>query len=265
MKLELLPLLKIQQDLHRLPRGYGRFKAYLQTLTGGTDEIQVPLVGMNPMGKEHVASLIDDLIAWGAEDFVRELLLALEPSLTFFSGELKLGLVLTDDLKGGWTNTYLTDYAYRFEGAYDLKHHWALVPLWTSQAWSEASLKRAVLQVLYRTLYKRRFGLSKTLAEMMRQEGLASVFSGDRAELEPEMHDYVQELIRPLLETDHKPVCFACLFGDEAAAVVGYSSLGLPENAGFMLANLWAIDLQPLKILQNSPITINKDSRGQSG
>ncbi len=250
MKLNLLPMLEVQRDLHRLPRGPERFKSYIQTITGGKDEIQIPLVGMNPMGKEHVASLIDELMSWDAESFTQEILQELAPDLSFLSYELQLGLVLTDDLKGGWTNSILTDYAQRFENDYDLKHGWALVPIWTSQSWSKEGLRLAILTTLYRTLYKLRHGLPETLAEMLRQEGLASVFAGEILTLEPELLDYSKEVITPHLASAHKPICVACLYGDEAAASVGYSVLGLPEKAGFALAFYWAKEHEPLVALE---------------
>jgi hypothetical protein len=67
MNLTLLPLLRIQRDLHDIPRGMERFRAYLATMTEGSDDIVLPITGMNPMGKEHVAALLDDLLAADAE------------------------------------------------------------------------------------------------------------------------------------------------------------------------------------------------------
>lgn len=249
MQLSLLPLLEIQRELHSLPRGPERFKAYLQTITGGKDELQVPLAGMNPMGQEHVAKLIDELITWQAEAFTETVLKELTADLAFLKAKLQLGLVLTDDLKGGWTNSYLSDYAQRFENAYDLKHGWALVPIWTSKAWTKENLRTAILAGLYRSLYKLKHGLPQSLAEMMQQEGLAAAFADEQPELEPEMLAYVEEVIKAHLPSSHKPTCFACLYGDEAATSVGYPSLGLPERAGFTLAYLKHKTRNPLELL----------------
>ena len=136
MKLELLPLLKIQQTLHAVPRGPVRLKAYIEAITGGGDEVVAPLANMNPMGKEHVAELIDSLIAWDAEARVAEVLAVASDRLGGFDGVLKVGLVLTDDLGGGWTNRYLSDMTQRFKNAYGLENGLALVPVWTSQVWT---------------------------------------------------------------------------------------------------------------------------------
>lgn len=51
MKLEFVPLLQVQRDLYRMPRGMERFRAYIQTMVDPeTKDLQLPLVAMNPMG-----------------------------------------------------------------------------------------------------------------------------------------------------------------------------------------------------------------------
>ena len=160
MKLELLPLLQTQCDLYAVPRGPARFEAYIEALTGGGDEVVLPLANLNPMGKEHVAALVDSLLARDAEAGVAEVLAAAENRLAGLENTppneiLKVGLVLTDDLAGGWTNRYLTDMTGRFKNLYDVAHGLALVPIWTSEGWDDAALERAVLSTVYRALYKK--------------------------------------------------------------------------------------------------------------
>ena len=159
MPLELLPLLETQRDLHAIPPGPARFKAYIETITGGGDDLDVPLAGMNPMGKKHVAALIDNLIAQSAEMLVTQVLAKAEKRLGGLQETLQVGLVLTDDFGGGWTNRYLTDMTQRFKNAYDLEHGWALVPVWTSQVWTAEALEQAVSSTVYRALYKKVSGL----------------------------------------------------------------------------------------------------------
>jgi hypothetical protein len=47
---------------------------------------------------------------------------------------------------------------------------------------------------------------------------------------------YTREIIMPLLDTTDYPTQFAALWGDEAAAMFGYQSLGLSPYAGIALA-----------------------------
>ena len=45
-----------------------RFREYIKTMTDPeTGDLALPLVAMNPMGKDHVPALIDEYLALGAE------------------------------------------------------------------------------------------------------------------------------------------------------------------------------------------------------
>jgi len=70
--LNYVPLLQVQRDLYRIPRGGARFKAYLRTMIDpDTSDLRLPLTEMNPMGKEHIPRLIDDLLrqaGWDPRD-----------------------------------------------------------------------------------------------------------------------------------------------------------------------------------------------------
>ena len=70
MKLKYVPLVQIQRDLYRLPRGYERFREYLRTMSDAeTRDLNLPpLVGMNPMGKDHLPALLEALLAFDADD-----------------------------------------------------------------------------------------------------------------------------------------------------------------------------------------------------
>ena len=69
MKLEYVPLLPVQRELHGMPRGPGRFQQYLRTILNrdGTGLELPSLVVMNPMGKDHVTALLEALLALDAD------------------------------------------------------------------------------------------------------------------------------------------------------------------------------------------------------
>src|SRR4051812_29849178 len=105
MKLTHVPLLRIQRDLYRLPRGPDRFKAYLATLlTSDRSDLALPLSAMNPMGKDHLPPFLDAALALDAEGFAARAVADALPDLAVAAGDLRLGLVVADDLLGGWTN-----------------------------------------------------------------------------------------------------------------------------------------------------------------
>lgn len=238
MKLEFVPLLQMQRDLYDIPRGWTRFSDYLELMTGGTDDMVLPLSGMNPMGKPHVAAKLDALIALGAEEVAAKAVGEAERRLSQVSGELKVGIVIADDAQGAWTNRYLTETRHWFQNKGEVRRNWATVLVWTSEVYSsQEQVREEVLSSIYRILYLKQHGLANTLRQMMRQEGFAMAFAGAKQpSLDPEELAYSREVIQPYLDSEHFPTQFACLYGDEAAKSVGYEPQGLSTRAGYAVA-----------------------------
>lgn len=153
MKLEFTPLLQVQRDLYRLPRGWERFRAYLQTLVDPeTKDLQLPLSAMNPMG-------------------------------------------------------------------------------------SAQATREETLTAVYRAAHIQQHGFAVTLREIMAQEGYAMAMAGcSKPSLDDDELEYAREVIAPNLDSKDYPTIFTSLFGDAAAASLGYAPLGLSERAGFALA-----------------------------
>lgn len=237
MKLQVMPLLRVQRELYDIPLGRARFERYLDVMIGGSGDIVLPLGVMNPMGKAHVAAALDALIALGAEEVAAAAVADAGGRLSGLDGRLEVGLVVADDVEGGWTDRYLTETSHRFDNMGDVKRGWSVVLCWTSEAWSADRVREEVLASIYRSLYIRRHGLPKTLRRMMTQEGLAAAFAGMRQPtLDAEELAYTREVIRPHVDSTHFPSVFACLYGDEAARSVGYPALGLSARAGYAVA-----------------------------
>ncbi|MGI8550713.1 MAG: hypothetical protein ACR2PL_07990 [Dehalococcoidia bacterium] len=109
--------------------------------------------------------------------------------------------------------------------------------LWSSERATPDRVRAEVLAAIYRTRYLQQHALPKTLGQMMQQEGLAAVFA-DLAQPVFSSADLaaLRTAIDPYRGSAHFPTAFACLYGDDAARVVGYPPLGLPTLAGFALA-----------------------------
>lgn len=238
MFLELVPLLRVERELYEMPRGFARFRKYLATMQGGTDDVDLlPLVALNPMGKEHVAAVLDALLALDAEAVAAEAIAEAARRLRGVAGSLKVGLVVSDDAQGGWTQRQLTDARQRFEIDAALKRGWVTVLLWSSEPPAREAVRRQTLAAIYRSCYVLRHGEPRTLGQMLRQEGLAAVFAEQPPPaLTPEELTAIRSVIDPRRGETAYPVIVAALYGDAAAQTVGYPLLGLPENAGFTLA-----------------------------
>ena len=247
MKLEFVPLLKIQRDLYDIPRGFERFKEYLRTMTdpeGG--DLKFPLVAMNPMGKEHLPPFLDHLLAIDADRVGARALAEAESELRDDPGDYRACLVVSDDLKGGWTNRYASEYSYRFEQRAYYRRAWLAAILWTSEAYDTATVREELLQCVYRVAYVQRHGAPRTLEDMLAQESYAMRNAGaSRPRLDDDDLAYTREVLREYSAATDRATVFAALFGDVAARDLGYPPLGLSARAGLALA---AADFSALSI-----------------
>jgi hypothetical protein len=237
MELVVVPLLAVARELYETPRGMERFQQYLRTLTNGPDDVILPLVSLNPMGREHVVDALDALLALDAEGIAVSAVEEAERRLRHVDGDLRVGLTLADDVAGGWTQRSLTDMRHRFDVAAALKRRWAVALFWTSDTPTIEMIRAETLSAIYRSVYAQRHGIAGTLQQMLTQEGLAARFAGVRApDWSTDDLAAIRTAIEPYLQRTETPVTFACLYGDDAAHEVGYPPLGLPANAGFDLA-----------------------------
>ena len=149
MQLEYLPLLGVQRDLYRIPRGFTRFHEYICTMTDAdSGDLKIPLVAMNPMGKDHVPALLDELLAVDADRAAAEAVAAVAPSLSEVSGEFKVSLVVADDRKGGWTNRYASEFSNCFEVRAMTRRGFIVGLLWTSEPASVEYTRDIVTRLL---------------------------------------------------------------------------------------------------------------------
>ena len=233
-----LPLLEVQRELYLLPRGPERFAAYTELMTGPDDTLALPLAVLNPMAKAHVSERLEQLLALNAETLAADAIKLANGRLELPT-PIQLGLVVADDVAGGWTDRYLTDAAHRFEPG-ELRYGFATVLLWAGERYTAASLTEGVLAACYRTASILEHGRPKTLRHTMAQEGGAAAFAGTDLTLSADELTYTRAVVTPHLDTAAFPTVFACLYGDPAARSVGYAPLGLSRNAGFALARLEA-------------------------
>ncbi|MSP14415.1 MAG: hypothetical protein EXR62_15865 [Chloroflexi bacterium] len=240
MDLTLIPLLQVQHELYEIPRGMERFNKYIAAMTGGTDDIALPLVSMNPMGKEHILPMLDTLIGMGAEEIAATAIAAAARRfrhVTHSERRFQVGLVVVDDAKGGWTNRYFTEMGAYFAPQSYLKRGFITVSLWTSELWPEPRIYQQTLTYIYHSIYVLCCGQPQSLRQMMVQAGLAEEFAGTAsASLDPADLAYTREVIQPYLDATDQPTTFACLYGDAAAKSAGYPPIGLSAGAGYALA-----------------------------
>jgi hypothetical protein len=236
--LTVVPMLRPQRDLLDIPRGLARFRRYLEVMIGGTDDFVLPLQAFNPMSKPHVAEVLDALMGLNAEEIVVQAAVEAERRLGLGEVELRVGLVVVDDVGGGWTDRELIEaHGLRRVPTPVLRRGWLVIGYWAGEPVSERKVREEVLAGIYGQLDLQRHGAPQTLRQMMDLQGRALAFAGVTGPtLDAEELAYTHEVIGPHRETDDFPTAFACLFGDAAARRVGYTPLGLSPRAGVALA-----------------------------
>src|SRR5262245_7224127 len=238
MKLEFAPLLQVQRELYRMPRGMERFRAYLQTMVDPeTKDLGLPLGAMNPMGKDHVPALLDEYLGFDADSIAARAVAEAESRLGLVDGEFKVALVIADDAMGSWTNRYSSEFSARFGSKPLHRRGWITCALWTSETPSAQATREEALTAVYRAAHIQLHGFAVTLRELMAQEGYAMAMAGcSKPSLDEDELEYTRGVIARHLDTKDYPLVMTSLFGDVAAASLGYAPLGVSERAGFALA-----------------------------
>jgi hypothetical protein len=251
MNLDYVPLIPVMRELHRLPRNMERFRQYLRTIFPRDDQADqlLPLLAMNPMGKDHVTALLDALLALDADGIGARATAEAAAALSDLPGDFKVGIVIADDLMGGWTNRYADEFTYRFgpdhlRGRTDaprrprwLKDFWIMAVLWSSEPATEEAVRLAVLTAAYRMAYVQQHGYPRTLREMLAQEGGVMTRAGCSGPvLDAEDIAYTREVLAPFLDVRDMRTCIECLFGDAPGWTLNFTPRGLSPWAGLALA-----------------------------
>ena len=254
------------RELHSILRGQPpdfngmkRFRQYVRTIFPRDrlgqvrrDENAVyllPLLAMNPMGKDHVTALLDAYLAMDADGIGARVAAEVAVRLADVPGDFKVGLVVADDLMGAGTNRYNDEFTFRFgpdqfrsggrppKRSRWLKDYWLTGVLWSSESPSERAVREAILTAAHRVAYMHQHGPARTLREMLAQEGQVMALAGcSGPTLEAEDIAYTREVLIPHLGAEDTRTCIECLFGDAAARTLGFTPRGLSPWAGLALA-----------------------------
>jgi hypothetical protein len=238
MNLEYISLLQVQRDLYALPRGFERFSEYLRTMIDAdTGDLKLPLVAMNPMGKDHLPPFLDKLLEIDADGEAARAVAEAQAIFKTEPGDYKVCLVVSDDLLGGWTNRTTSEFGYRFAQKPFYRRGWIVGLLWTSESYTPEQVGEEIKLCLFRADYVQRHGYARTLGEMLAQEGYAMKLAGAKTPtLDPDDLAYTREVLAPYLSNKDQPTLIAALDGDVAARELGYPPLGLSPRAGLALA-----------------------------
>ena len=146
-----------------------------------------------------------------------------------------MGLVVADDLGGGWTNRYASEFSLiTGQGrSSPFRRAWLAGVLWSSEPASVRGVWETVQMSVHRTAYIHRHGKPVTLRDFLSQEGDAMARAGCiTPTIDVEDLDYTRQLLTPYLDDSNARTIMECLYGDEAGRTLGFTPCGLSHRAG---------------------------------
>ncbi len=233
----LLPLLDRMIEMYQQPRDIARFKAYLATLTTSDGkDLDLPIGVYNPMAREHVLARLQRMKQLGAEEWLDTEIRAMNRRSDVPAEAVQVAIGLADDLGGGWTNRYSTDYQHKFRTRGLLVRRFCTPIVWTSEPFSPALLTTRSRACMNRFMYQQCHGMPKTLDDHIRQEGVVQRQTGEAVALSDAALSVARTLFMANRQTDNYAFIFTFLYGDAAAETFGYQPIGACENMGFAAA-----------------------------
>ncbi len=242
MKFKLIPILDFIEDLYGKPRSRERFTEYLFKLQG-TDKnnLEIPIMGFNPMAKEQVLQKIKELRNIGTEETISETLYELNfKPLKQGSKIIKVVPNLADDLGGAWTNRYVTDFDSKFKINALVRRDFCTPYFWTSENYDKNLIKKRTLAYAYRTIYWLENSELKTLEDHLKQETFVSKQINEVVDLKEESFDFIKAFYEENKYKDDYSIIFNFFYEDSASLSLSYPTYGIKEVNGFDYAKMLA-------------------------
>lgn len=137
---------------------------------------------------------------------------------------------LSDDLKGGWTNHFTSDYdsKFKFNGLYNKNFCCPL--FWSSENYSIDKIKIRTKEYLQRSIYWESFPKPITMKGHLDQEiFVARHVSGIKLQTTPDMLS-IQSFYEDHWDSDDYSIIFNFFYGDSASESLGISSYGIKDT-----------------------------------
>jgi len=236
MNFVLKPILLEIEAFYKREISIDRFRAYLEKLQGNSkDDLVLPIMGFNPMAKDHILKKVKELRALKAEKIMQDVIENFNEKVKALHFETVSVVVnVADDLNGAWTNYYTTDFASKFEIKALVNRNFCCPYFWASEPYSENLIKDRTLAYLSRTVFNITNEKPKTATEYLSQEIMVS--EALDAYIGPELEEHfsaIKNLFAMYGHSDDYTILFNLFYGDEASKSLAYKTFGVSGKTGF--------------------------------
>ena len=234
MSFQLRPILYDIKELYSKPRSPQRFQEYLAMLQGNTKgDLALPIVGFNPMAKEHILEKIGQLEDLQAEELIADVLQRLNTIEKDQLGAITVVINIADDLMGAWTNGYTTDYDSKFKLSAFVSRRFCVPHFWTSENYSAALIETRVKSYAYRMKYLMVNPLPVTLEDHVKQETYVERQLGLSTALDSDTYQALDHFYLNHRDSDDYSLIFNFFYGDAASSSLGYRTYGITGATGY--------------------------------
>lgn len=233
MTFELLPIIDLMIDFYEQPKTFERFKEYLKTLQGDTEgDLAIPISGFNPMAKEHLLDKLQELKYLGTEQIIQKILDDLnDKSFSKISNRnFKVAINLSDDLKGGWTNRFTSDYDSKFKINGLLSRNFCTPIFWSSETFTKDIIRERTLEYIFRTIYRLTNPKPNTLKEHLEQEIFVASHTKHKGDGLETDFAALDKFYNDNKHTENYHIIFNFFYGDKASESLGFPTYGIVQN-----------------------------------
>jgi hypothetical protein len=241
MEFRVLPVIDLMLALYEKPLAPERFHAYLKLLQGNSKgDILLPVYAFNPMAKEDAIEKLKALKALDAEEIIKELLPELNAAVAGYKDQSTIGIALnlSDDLKGGWTNRYTSDYDSKFRINALVTRNFCTPILWAGEDHTLEIIKQRIKEYAWRSVYRKMNPAPLILKDHVTQESFVALHAGTvlPIEIETAQND-TAGLYETHRDSEDYHVIFNFLYGSKAAASLEFPvAFEMADRGGFHYA-----------------------------
>ncbi|MEQ1690787.1 MAG: hypothetical protein ABMA00_05840 [Gemmatimonas sp.] len=234
------PTLRTMSAIYELSREGGptsvRFRAYVARV-----EHEWGLVAYNPMAGSAASESVALLLAIDAETLMASTAAHIA---TQCECDARMTLALVVHSAGMWTDRVATEVDRRVAGKPARVGH-GIVSLWSREILQASDVQRESAAETARVMWTLLHGAASSVESVLAREGLAYALAERIVDASPyggapsgEERTVVCDALEVLRGSRHQSDIAGVLYGDSVSATMGWTTLGIPDHAGYR----WAIE-----------------------